>query len=42
MTGFAGLFNSDDVEANRTDDPNWAPPEGSRNFLYFDGHVDNL
>ena len=42
MTGFAGLFNSDDVEANRTDDPNWAPHEGSRNFLYFDGHVDNL
>lgn len=42
MTGFAGLFNSDDVEANRTDDPNWSPPEGSRNFLYFDGHVDNL
>ena len=42
MAGFAGLFNSDDVEANRTDDPNWSPPEGSRNFLYFDGHVDNL
>jgi len=42
MAGFAGLFNSGDVEANRTDDPNWSPPEGSRNFLYFDGHVDNL
>ena len=42
MTGFAGLFNSDDAEVNRTDDPNWSPPEGSRNFLYFDGHVDNL
>jgi prepilin-type N-terminal cleavage/methylation domain-containing protein/prepilin-type processing-associated H-X9-DG protein len=42
MTGFAGLFNSDDVVANQTDDPNWSPPEGSRNFLYFDGHVDNL
>ena len=42
MTGFAGLFNSDEVNANATDDPNWTPPEGSRNFLYFDGHVENL
>jgi len=42
MTGFAGLFNSDEVDANATDDPNWSPPEGSRNFLYFDGHVENL
>ena len=42
MTGFAGLFNSDEVNANATDDPNWTPPEGSRTFLYFDGHVENL
>lgn len=42
MTGFAGLFNSDEVNANAIDDPTWAPPEGSRNFLYFDGHVENL
>ena len=40
--GWALSRSSDDVDANRTDDPNWAPPEGARNFLYFDGHVDNL
>jgi len=42
MTGFAGLFPADESDMNRPDDPNWQPPEGSRNFLYFDGHVDNL
>jgi prepilin-type N-terminal cleavage/methylation domain-containing protein/prepilin-type processing-associated H-X9-DG protein len=42
MSGFAGLFPADETDMNRTDDPNWSPPEGSRNFLYFDGHVDNL
>ena len=42
MTGFAGLFSADESGTNQTDDPNWSPPEGSRNFLYFDGHVDNL
>ncbi|MCE9629147.1 MAG: DUF1559 domain-containing protein [Planctomycetia bacterium] len=42
MTGFAGLFTADEVGTNQTDDPNWSPPEGARNFLYFDGHVDNL
>jgi prepilin-type N-terminal cleavage/methylation domain-containing protein/prepilin-type processing-associated H-X9-DG protein len=41
MTGFAGLFPADESDMNRPD-PDWVPPEGSRNFLYFDGHVDNL
>jgi prepilin-type processing-associated H-X9-DG protein len=41
-TGFAGMFASDEIDANKLDDPNWEPPPGSRNFLYFDGHVDNL
>jgi prepilin-type processing-associated H-X9-DG protein len=42
MTGFAGMFAADEIDTNRLDDPNWEPPPGSRNFLYFDGHVDNL
>ena len=41
MTGFAGLFAADELDTNRSDDT-WEPPPGSRNFLYFDGHVDNL
>jgi prepilin-type N-terminal cleavage/methylation domain-containing protein/prepilin-type processing-associated H-X9-DG protein len=28
--------------ATNEDDPDWQIPEGARNFLYFDGHVDNL
>jgi prepilin-type processing-associated H-X9-DG protein len=24
------------------DGQSWTPPEGARNFLYLDGHVDNL
>jgi prepilin-type processing-associated H-X9-DG protein len=42
MTGFAGVFPADESDMNRTDDPTWQPPEGSRNFLYFDGHVENF
>ena len=42
MTGFAGMFAADEIDTNRLDDPSWEPPPGSRNFLYFDGHVDNL
>lgn len=41
-TGYAALLGLDDAEANRTDDPNWTPPEGARNVLYLDGHVENL
>jgi prepilin-type N-terminal cleavage/methylation domain-containing protein/prepilin-type processing-associated H-X9-DG protein len=40
-TGFAGIFAPDELDTNQLDDPNWEPPPGSRNFLYFDGHVDN-
>lgn len=39
---FARYMGLDVVDTNATDDPNWTPPEGSRNFLYLDGHVDNL
>lgn len=28
--------------ATNEDDPDWQIPEGARNFLYFDGHVENL
>ena len=31
-----------ELDPNDPDDPNWTPPEGARNFLYFDGHVENL
>jgi len=40
MSGFAGMFAPDELDANSFD--GWTPPEGSRNFLYFDGHVENL
>ena len=48
MTGWASLFGVDDT--NQTDDGGnnyedreaTTPPEGARNFLYFDGHVENL
>ncbi len=38
--GFAALAAPDVSDTNEYD--NWTPPEGARNFLYFDGHVDNL
>jgi prepilin-type processing-associated H-X9-DG protein len=38
--GFAALTAPDVSDTNEYD--NWTPPEGARNFLYFDGHVDNL
>ena len=41
-TGWAASFADGETDANDTGDPSWQPPEGSRNFLYFDGHVDNL
>jgi prepilin-type N-terminal cleavage/methylation domain-containing protein/prepilin-type processing-associated H-X9-DG protein len=40
MTGFAAFLAPDISDTNEFD--NWTPPEGARNFLYFDGHVDNL
>jgi prepilin-type processing-associated H-X9-DG protein len=40
MTGFAAFLAPDISDTNEYD--GWKPPEGSRNFLYFDGHVENL
>jgi len=41
-TGWAAMFSDGEADANDTGENGWAAPEGSRNFLYFDGHVDNL
>ena len=41
-TGWAAFFNNGETDANDAGDTGWQPPEGARNFLYFDGHVDNL
>lgn len=42
-TGWAAFFGDGESDANAPDDSGaWAAPEGARNFLYFDGHVDNL
>jgi prepilin-type N-terminal cleavage/methylation domain-containing protein/prepilin-type processing-associated H-X9-DG protein len=41
-TGWSAFFNGGETEANDTGESGWQPPEGARNFLYFDGHVDNL
>lgn len=40
--GYASALDLDEAEANRTDNPDWTPPDGARNFLYLDGHVENL
>lgn len=40
-SGFAALLAPDMDDTNRVDD-DWTPPAGARNFLYLDGHVDNL
>jgi prepilin-type N-terminal cleavage/methylation domain-containing protein/prepilin-type processing-associated H-X9-DG protein len=41
--GIASLFGTETSDTNAVDsDPTWTPPEGARNFLYLDGHVDNL
>jgi len=36
-----GFLNTGYTVTNQ-DDPDWQVPEGARNFLYFDGHVENL
>ena len=41
-TGFGALLGGAELDPNDPDDPAWEPPEGARNFLYFDGHVENL
>ena len=41
-TGWAAFFGDGESDANDPGDSTWSAPEGSRNFLYFDGHVENL
>lgn len=41
-SGYASMLGYDVADTNATDDPDWTPPEGARNFLYLDGHVENL
>jgi len=41
-TGWAAFFGDGETDANDSGDSGWSAPEGARNFLYFDGHVDNL
>lgn len=41
--GIASLFGSTVIDTNNPDDgETWDVPDGSRNFLYLDGHVQNL
>ena len=41
--GWAGLLGTNVTDPNDPeDDQAWTPPEGARNFLYLDGHVENL
>ncbi len=40
MSGVAAFLAPDISDTNEFD--GWTPPEGARNFLYFDGHVENL
>jgi prepilin-type N-terminal cleavage/methylation domain-containing protein/prepilin-type processing-associated H-X9-DG protein len=39
--GFAAFLSPSLEDTNWSDD-SWTPPAGARNFLYLDGHVDNL
>lgn len=42
-TGYAALLGRFEEPSDADfDNPAWEPPPGSRNFLYFDGHVENL
>jgi prepilin-type N-terminal cleavage/methylation domain-containing protein/prepilin-type processing-associated H-X9-DG protein len=40
ISGYAAFLAPDVSDTNEYD--GWTPPEGARNFLYFDGHVENL
>ena len=40
--GYATYLGLDDTDTNSTGESNWTPPDGARNFLYLDGHVENL
>lgn len=41
ISGFSAMLAPEMDDTNRVDDA-WTPPPGARNFLYLDGHVDNL
>jgi len=41
-SGASDDYNTQDLNNTTQNADRPAPPEGSRNFLYFDGHVDNL
>ena len=40
--GGGGFFDNSDAAYNPDSDTTWTPPEGARNFLYADGHTENL
>ncbi len=41
--GYASSLELDLAESERSDaSDDWTPPDGARNFLYLDGHVENL
>ena len=40
LSGYSAFLAPDISDTNEFD--GWTPPEGARNFLYFDGHVENL
>jgi len=40
LSGVTAFLAPDISDTNEFD--GWTPPEGARNFLYFDGHVENL
>ena len=41
-SGASNDFNTQDLNTSTQNVDRTPPPEGSRNFLFFDGHVDNL
>lgn len=41
-TGWNAILGVDEADTNDNGEPNWVAPEGARNFLYLDGHVENL
>ena len=40
--GGGGFFDNSDASYDPNSSSDWTPPEGARNFLYGDGHTENL
>jgi len=40
--GGGGFFDNSDSAFDPDSNSDWTPPEGARNFLYLDGHTENL